>query len=422
MGLRDDPVLIHREAIIKTPARDKPAGHTIKTDDTGSYSERIAHLKAKVIAKASANLKPDLLTKLNKEKQVQPANTSSRTQSPNTERKNINTSRSSGRTSSRSSEPIRNTKVEDRLPKNKAVAKESRRKGASHQNAKTNKDQRGTHHVRSEINSDDCDAESPLDASLELWLSTLNLDDLRNCQNVFRRNKVTMETLASLRETHLLQMGLTEKAVHKITQGVKKLNKLQKSSPRTAKRNDGGTSSENSMPYFFYDGQHVDDGKVEESLALKNSSPPSASYTPVVSSAKFSDEPITQHQSSSPPKISNNVKSTNKTDSQDRSVFEEDQKIDTAESFVSSGDSQRGVSAKHSGNLKTVKAVQPKRSKALSADVVNRTLTSGNSAGSMSVCLFWVDFVCLLVCLGGGFQRGFFISNLKEPLPSLCQL
>ncbi|XP_033632232.1 dual specificity protein kinase splB-like [Asterias rubens] len=378
LGFTDDPTLIHREAIIRTSARDKPIGHSVKTQDTGSYSERIAHLKAKVIAKASANLKPDLLTKLSKEKQAQHTNTVSRTQSPNTERNNTNTARSSGRNSSRSSEPIRNKKPEDRLPKNKAVAKESMRKRASQQKVMIKKDQRGTTHVQHEVVPDiNYEVETPLDASVELWLSSLNLEDLRNCRNAFRRNNVTMETLVILRETDLIQMGITtEKSIHEITQGVKKVNQMQKSSPRTVNSNDEGTS-ENSLSYFFYEGQHVDDGKLGESLAMKNSSPPSTSSTPVVSSAKFSDDPHIQNQNFTTPKISNNAKSSNKTDSQEYSVFEEDQRVDSTENFVSSGDNREDVSAKNSGNPKDFKVVQVKRSKTLSANVVNRTLTSG---------------------------------------------
>ena len=252
------------------------------------------------------------------------------------------------------------------------------RKGASQQKVMIKKDQRGTTHVQHEVDPDiNYEVETPLDASVELWLSSLNLEDLRNCRNAFRRNNVTMETLVILRETDLIQMGITtEKSIHEITQGVKKVNQMQKSSPRTVNRNDEGTS-ENSLSYFFYEGQHVDDGKLGESLAMKNSSPPSTSSTPVVSSAKFSDDPHVQNQNLTTPKISNNAKSSNKTDSQEYSVFEEDQRVDSTENFVSSGDNREDVSAKNSGNPKDFKVVQLKRSKTLSANVVNRTLTSG---------------------------------------------
>ncbi|XP_022086324.1 uncharacterized protein LOC110976918 isoform X2 [Acanthaster planci] len=379
-----NPVSDHGQPVIKTVTRN-PANEGSTSVEGASYSERIAYLKAKVMAKASANLKPELLSNFPKEKKkLASGGVTSQSGTNKGRKKGGYTSGSSYAVSGGNTKHVRNAKMEPTAQKHKsAIAENHQRKPISHQDFS---DAAG--HPKRELNEDDDVADFFFDAPVELWLCSLHVEDSLECVKIFRHCKITMDRVPTLTENQLIEMGVAPgPSLVKILQGIEELNKSRKLSSGDAKRlsqrgnESNGQSltkkSEETPPTTkFLDLTGRD--TFEEVLTLKDPSSPPASSTPA-SSSWSSHAHLNPEQSKKPitVEMSRDLLATEIKGSKESWLAEEDLKVDLQKGTCSP-DLNRGEEDK-SGTHRTKigKGNVKKRGKSLSADVVNRTLTSG---------------------------------------------
>ncbi|XP_038055741.1 uncharacterized protein LOC119727764 [Patiria miniata] len=376
-----NPVSDHTEPVIKTTSRNTNSGDS-KPADVGSFPDRIAHLKAKVIAKASANLKPEQLSNLSKERKSDGSDgVASRTGTSKVGNKGIN-SRVLGN-SARNSKSVRHGIVDSTARKSKsAISRRHEGKSGRHQDPA---DMAG--HPKSEVAKDDDHADFLFDASVELWLCTLNLEDSLECVKLFRRGKVTMDMVPELTETQVIEMGVTPgPSLHKIVQGIRTLSKARKLSPRDGERisprglkgNRGSvTQRSEELPSTTELLDLVDGDNFEEVFTLENNSPPSTSPNPIISSSSLSaSAKLNLDASNKPSSVETGTESllTNKKDSNESSSLVEDL---TRDSQLSDSNRENEDNKIGTHRTKSAKGNTKKRGQKLSADVVNRTLTSG---------------------------------------------